>query len=123
MKYKFENLEVWKIGMDLVRKSYKIIKTFPINERFALSDQLIRATTSIPLNIAEGSGKSTQKEFIKYIRNSISSLLELVTCLKIAYQENYIDNETKESFEKQTQKLYFKLVALEKSLGPNKRKQ
>ena len=123
MKYNFENLEVWKLGMELVHNVYKSVKTFPDSEKFTLRDQFTRASISIPLNIAEGSGKPTQKEFIKYIRNSIGSLLETVTCIKIAFQENYIDNKTKEDLKKQTQKLYFKLIALEKSLDPTKRKQ
>jgi four helix bundle protein len=60
MKFKFEDLEVWQLSMDLTNNIYKLSKKYPDIERFNLTSQLISSVTSISLNIAEGSGKSTK---------------------------------------------------------------
>lgn len=114
MKYKFENLEVWKLSMGLVHLIYKITKKFPNEEKFGLISQIRRAAISIGLNIAEGSGRKTKKDFANFTRNAIGSTLEVIACLRIAEQEKYISNysEIKEVI----QELYFKLIGLEKFL-------
>ena len=63
MKFKFEDLEVWQLGMDLTDKIYDISEKYPEIERFNLRSQLISSVTSIPLNIAEGSGRGSKKDF------------------------------------------------------------
>ena len=115
-KYRFEDLEVWQIGMKIVHECYLLTKKFPRNEVFALSDQLQRASTSICLNIAEGSGQPTTKGFSVYIQRSKSSVLECVACIKIALQENFISNSDVEKISPLFQEVYFKLIALNKSL-------
>lgn len=116
MKFNFEKLEVWHLGMDIVSNIYKISKTLPASEKFELTSQVKRAALSIPLNIAEGSGRKTQKDFCHFIRMSIGSVLEVVTCLKIALREKFIDEKEYKESEILLEKVYFKLVALEKSL-------
>ena len=93
MKFKFEDLEVWQLGMDLTDKIYDISKKYPDIERFNLTSQLISSVTSIPLNIAEGTGKSSKKDFAKYIQIAKSSLLETDTNLKIAIRRKYITEQ------------------------------
>jgi four helix bundle protein len=117
MKFNFEKLEVWQLGMDVVENIYKISKLFPIAERFELTSQIKRAALSIPLNIAEGSGRKTKKDFCHFIRIAIGSVLEVVTCLKIALNENFIENKDYQEVELLLEKVYYKLVALEKSLS------
>ena len=85
-------------------------------EKFELTSQVKRAALSIPLNIAEGSGRKTQKDFCHFIRMSIGSVLEVVTCLKIALREKFIEEKEYRELEILLEKVYFKLVALEKSL-------
>jgi four helix bundle protein len=117
MQFNFEKLEVWQLGMKVVNKIYRIVKNFPASERFELTSQIKRASLSIPLNIAEGSGRKTKKDFCKFLRNSIGSILEVITCLKIALQEKFItENEYEENLVL-LEKIYFKLIALEKSLS------
>ncbi len=116
MKFKFEDLEVWQLSMDFTDNIYELSKKYPDIERFNLTSQLISSVTSIPLNIAEGSGKSTKKDFNKYIRNAIGSLLETDTNLKIALRRRYISDQDYKSVDENIKKLYFKLIRLEKSL-------
>ena len=116
-KYRFEDLVVWQIGMQIIRETYRLVKKFPRDELFALTDQIKRAATSIVLNIAEGSGQPTKKGFCLYLERSKSSVLEVVSCLRIAMQENFIRSTDIETFENLLQELYFKLIALKKSMG------
>lgn len=111
MKYKFENLEVWQLSMKLVHLIYRVTKTFPDEEKFSLTSQTKRAAISINLNIAEGAGRKTKNDFANFVRNSIGSTLEVIACLKIAKQEQYINNYSE--IEEIIQELYFKLIGLE----------
>jgi len=111
-----KNLEVWQIGMKIVHECYSLTKKFPKNETFALSDQLQRASTSICLNIAEGSGQPTTKGFVVYIQRAKSSTLECVACIKIAVQENFIKDDETKILLPLFQEVYFKLIALNKSI-------
>lgn len=88
--YRFERLNAWQEGMSLVEDIYKLTATFPKHETFGLSDQLRRAGSSVPLNIAEGSGCNTDKEFIQFLTIARRSLYEVVTAIKIAERLGYI---------------------------------
>lgn len=114
--YRFEDLDVWKTGMKIVGRIYSITRRFPKDEQFALVDQLKRASTSIVLNIAEGSGQSTAKGFALYTNRAKSSVLECVACLKIAVQEKFVVEGELIELNELLKEGYFKLIALEKSL-------
>ena len=117
VRYRFEELDVWNIGMEIVREVYALTRKFPRSEAFALADQLKRAATSIVLNIAEGSGQPTKKGFFVYIQRSKSSTLECVACVKISLQEKFVATTDTVAVEKLLEQAYFKLVALGKSMN------
>ncbi|HWP91625.1 MAG TPA: four helix bundle protein [Thermodesulfobacteriota bacterium] len=91
--YRFERLKAWQEGMNLVEEIYKLTTSFPKNESFVLVDQLRRAVSSVPLNIAEGSGCNTDKEFIQFLTIARRSLYEVVTAVKIAERLGYVNEE------------------------------
>lgn len=70
--------------MELVVRVYNLTKLLPLEERFALSDQLKRAVVSIVLNIAEGSGGQGDLEYKNFLRIARKSLYETIAALKIA---------------------------------------
>ena len=78
--YHFEKLEIWQKAVNLVDEIYNVTENFPEKEKFALADQLRRATVSIPSNIAEGSGRNSKKEFIQFLSITRGSLYETVPC-------------------------------------------
>jgi four helix bundle protein len=115
MKFRFEDLDVWKLALDFLQLVKKTTKEFPNEERFILAQQMNRAALSIGLNVAEGSGRRTKKDFANFVRISSSSLLEVIACERIALAQNY-PFETKKEFDEKSKELYFKLIALEKYL-------
>ena len=72
-----KDLEVWKKSMDLVEDVYKLMKQLPESEKYGLISQIKRSSISIPSNIAEGAGRASTKEFIRYLDVATGSLSEL----------------------------------------------
>lgn len=83
----FKDLVVWQRSMELVKEIYKLTKGFPRAEEFALTSQLRRAVVSIPSNVAEGSKRGTQKDFLQFLRIANGSAAELETQLLVAQDE------------------------------------
>lgn len=84
-------LTVWKKSMDLVDEVYVLADSFPEKERHGLWAQMTRAAVSIPSNIAEGAGRTTHKEFARFLAVARGSLYELVTQLKISERRQYLN--------------------------------
>lgn len=89
--HNFRKLDIWVKSMDLVTDIYRITNTFPNQERFGLISQMQRSAVSIPSNIAEGSAKSSNKDFARFLEMSIGSSYELETELTIASKLNYME--------------------------------
>jgi four helix bundle protein len=91
-EFGYRNLIVWQKAMALIELVYDEIKKFPQEERFALSDQLRRSVVSIPSNIAEGNGRSTNKDYAHFLSIARGSLYETLTQLEIAQKLGYVSN-------------------------------
>jgi len=89
----YQNLDVYKLSMQLAYDVYQIVSTFPDFEKFGLSSQLRRASVSVPSNIAEGSGRQYQKEFVQFLFLAKGSLREVITQLELSKMLGYIDDE------------------------------
>ena len=114
--YRFEDLEVWQLGMKIVHEAYRLVRAFPSNEKFGLADQLRRASTSIVLNIAEGSDRGTDKDFALFLNRSHTSLNEVVACLDIALKENYITAKIHEDYLIKSEELANQITAFRRKL-------
>jgi four helix bundle protein len=80
----YHQLEIWRRAMDYAVKIYGFTTLLPADERFNLASQFRRAAVSVPLNIAEGCGCSTDPEFARFLGYSYRSLKEIVTCLELS---------------------------------------
>ena len=104
-RHNFKKLKIWEEGMSIVDETYQMTRTFPDYERFHLVVQLIKCAVSIPSNISEGTSKSTDRHFNKYIEDSLGSAFEWETQLIVAYRQNYINKEKFKILENQIQQL------------------
>lgn len=84
-----KDLEIWRKGLDLVTKVYKITRDFPKEEMYGLSAQMRRAAISFPSNIAEGAARNSRAEYIRFLYISLSSLSELETQIIISKNLEY----------------------------------
>ena len=91
--YSFEKLEVWKESKELCVLIYKLTEGFPENEKFGLVSQLRRATISISSNIAEGSGRNSNKDKAHFTNIAFSSAIEILNQLIISQELNFIKTE------------------------------
>lgn len=89
----FKELKIWQKGFTIAVNSFKLVSTFPKEERFGISSQITRAAVSIPSNIAEGSSRSSEKDYNRFIEISLGSSFETETQILIAEAVNYGDNE------------------------------
>lgn len=86
------DLNVWQRSIDYVIDIYKLIKTFPSDEKYALASQIKRAAVSIPSNIAEGAARASDKDFLRFLHYSLGSISELETQLIIAKRLKYMND-------------------------------
>ena len=91
-RHNYKNLKIWNLGMEIVDDVFKLIESFPNEERFGLVSQLNRCSVYIPSNIAEGSSRK-DKSFSHFIDISLGSSFELETQLLIAFNRKYITQE------------------------------
>jgi four helix bundle protein len=90
----FEELEVWKLAMDLCTEIYLITNFDAFSKDFGLKDQIRRSSVSVPSNIAEGYERDSKNQFIYFLTIAKGSCGELKTQLMIARNLNYIDEKT-----------------------------
>jgi four helix bundle protein len=87
----FKQLKIWQNGFQIAVNTFSLVKSFPNEEKFGLSSQLTRAAVSIPSNIAEGSSRTSKKDYSRFIEISLGSTFELETQLLIAQAVKYGD--------------------------------
>lgn len=108
------DLNVWKKSIDLVTSIYKHTANYPKEEVYGLTNQIRRCAVSIPSNIAEGSARTTGKDFSRFLSISLGSLAELETQLIISRNLNYLS-------EKVVEELMFELISIRRmTLGLRK---
>jgi len=86
----YQDLIAWQRAMDLVEKVYALTQRFPKEEVFGLTAQLRRAVVSVPSNIAEGEGRKSKPEFVRFLSIAHGSLREVETQLLIAVRLHFI---------------------------------
>lgn len=101
----YRELIVWQKSMILVGEIYKVSKSFPNDENFGLTSQLRRSAVSIPSNIAEGYGRNSLNDYIRFLNISVGSLYEMQTQIEIAFNLKYIEKNNFEELYKNTKEI------------------
>jgi four helix bundle protein len=115
----FGNLLIWQKSMVLVTKVYTVTNNFPKEEVLGLTSQIKRSAISISSNIAEGLGRESNKEFLRFLNISIGSLFELQTQLEIAKNIIYLDEETFNNLYEDTRELERMIVSFTNKIKNN----
>jgi len=89
----FKKLIIWQKARELVKDVYLITRKFPKEELFGLTSQIRRATVSIALNIVEGSGRGTNKDFAHFLDVAFGSALEVEAQIILSLDLEFITNE------------------------------
>jgi four helix bundle protein len=119
--FKFENLEVWQLAIDYVDLMYQIGDCLPRQEEYNLKSQLVRAATSVSLNIAEGSTGQSNPEQARFLNMAIRSLLETVACQHLIRRRNYLpDTKSLDVAYQKAEILAAKLHSFRKAITPGK---
>lgn len=101
----YRDLLVWQKSMQLVTDVYKQTKTFPADELYGLTSQLRRCAISLPSNIAEGYGRRSTQDYIRFLRIACGSLYEQQTQLEIALNLSYLKREEFEKIYETTREI------------------
>lgn len=86
-----KNLTIWNISHEITLEVFKLTNNFPSSEKYTLVSQIRRAAYSMPSNIAEGSSRSSQKDFYRFLEISLGSAKELEYFLLLSNELNYIN--------------------------------
>ena len=114
--HNFRELKVWTKARLLVKDIYLLTKKLPEEERFGLISQMRRASVSIPSNIAEGTGRRTDKEFGRYLDIAIGSAYELETQLILCLDLYFINEQTFNELEEKVQEIERMIHSLREKL-------
>ena len=106
----YKELKVWQRGLELVALTYAVVRQLPREEAYGLRSQMTRAAVSIPSNIAEGSSRTSEKEYRHFLEIALGSCFELDTQLIVAIQSGFItlnpDNQLPQLLEEEIKMLH-----------------
>ncbi len=115
----FKELKIWNKARMLVKEVYSITEKLPIEEKFGLTSQMRRAAVSIASNIAEGSGKESQKEFLRFLETAYSSAFELETQFILAEDLAFLNKEESAHLLSVVQEIQKMIYGFSKTLKSN----
>ena len=117
MRHNFRNLKIYKRAIDYSIELYKMTSNFPKEEIYGLTSQIRRAALSIALNIAEGSGNTSEKEFKRFLEISLRSFYEVIACLDIALKLKFLSETEFEKLTKEADEIAAMIIGFSKSLN------
>jgi four helix bundle protein len=116
-RYKFQRLQVYQLALDHLDMAYCLTPRFPRSENLNLRSQLERASTSVVLNIAEGSTGQTDAEQARFLGLALRSLMECVACLDVVERRRYVQTEELSAIKALGHQLFVKIQAMRYSLN------
>ncbi len=116
----YRDLMVWQKPMQLVTEVYRKTKTLPKEELYGLVSQIRRSSVSVPSNIAEGYGRNSTNDYLRFLQIAIGSLYELQTQLQICLNLEYLSKEDFKIIDEQSKEIERMLSSLIRKVGANK---
>ena len=116
MAFRFEGLEIFHLAVEFSVRVHDLVRKFPAEERFDLTSPAGRAANSIVLNIAEGSGRGTRKDFSHFLDMALGSTFETVACFFIAEKQSYVSKQDLEKIKREAESLGKRINAFKRTL-------
>ena len=116
----FRNLKVWEKSHNLVLDVYTITKSYPLDEKFGLTNQMRRASMSIPTNIAEGCGRGSDIDFARFVQIAMGSACELEYLFILSSDLKYVEVNISKELSNNIREIKRMLVSLIKKLRSNR---
>lgn len=116
MTYKFEKLEIYQLALDHLDMIYALADRLPASEQHNLRSQIIRAGTSVVLNIAEGSTSQSDAEQMRFLSMALRSLIETIACRQIIARRKFVQSTELRQAEDCAQTLFVKIQAMRNAL-------
>jgi four helix bundle protein len=115
-RFRFEKLEVWQEARKINQVIYRLTRKFPREELFAMTSQIRRASISVSSNIAEGSGRNSDKDFAHFLEQSYGSLMEVASIFYLALDEGYVKESDLDPLFDELERLAKRTASLNRSL-------
>jgi len=115
-RFRFEKLEVWQEARAINRSIHRLTRKFPRQELFAMTSQIRRASISVSSNIAEGSGRNSDKDFAHFLEQSYGSLMEVASVFYLALDESYVTEADLDPLFDDVERLAKRTASLNRSL-------
>lgn len=116
-QFYFEKLEVWQNSRQLVKEIYLVTSSFPENEKFGITNQMRRASTSISANIAEGFSRQSNKEKSRFLNIAFGSTIEVINFLILSNDLGFLNNENYNQLREKSEFITNQINSLNKSLN------
>ena len=113
---KYRNLVIWQRSVELATSVYKITSMFPSEEKYVLISQMRRCAVSIPSNIAEGAGRSSDKDYSRFLEMAYGSAYELETQIYIAMKLEFLQTNDFELLSKEIEEIQKMIFVFTKKL-------
>ncbi len=117
----YRNIQAWQRSHKLALLLYKITDKFPAKENYGLTSQIRRAAVSVPTNIAEGCGRTTETELTRFMDISLGSLNEIEYLLLLSMELGYIEKEVYQNLSKEVIEIRKMLTAFVKTVHKSNR--
>lgn len=115
---KYKDLIIWQRSVKLATEIYKITSDFPTEEKYGLISQMRKCAVSIPSNIAEGAGRSSDKEYRRFLDIAYGSAYELETQIFISFNLDFIEKESFQVLTKEIDEIQKMIFSFSKQLKP-----
>lgn len=116
MRFRFEKLEVWQEARKINQVIYRLTRKFPRQEMFAMTSQIRRASISVSSNIAEGSGRNSDKDFAHFLEQSYGFLMEVASVFFLGLDEGYVTETDLDPLFDDLERLAKRIASLNRSL-------
>jgi four helix bundle protein len=114
--FRFDKLDVWHKAIEHASRVYEFTRKFPSDERFGLTSQMRRSAVSVSSNIAEGSGRTSDADFARFLEIAYGSLMEVVSQAKIAKLQGFLSTQEFEEMYRESERVARMLSGLRSSI-------